>query len=200
MDQSSLRCYYLFFEHEGGYIYNHVTHLIERDFDALERLDKEVLNLVIQMIAISEENLALKNKEYEYDANIFNNNICKRCEQLSSVLTCKELKKLNDECVKKSSNQMNIDVIFEDAFKKCKNFLLKECFRYMLKGPFERGGWGKDFGNNFIDITNIGLLELYNCDEAIYMTSDLRWKNILLNNCNNPFLSETINFYKKFSK
>ena len=181
-------------------IYNPVTHLKERDFDAAERLGNEILNLVIQMVAISEENLVLKNKEYNFDASIFNNNIRERCKQLSSLLTCKELTKINNECVKKSNGQMKVDVIFDDAFKNCKNYLLKECFRYMIKGPFERGGFGKDFGNDFIDITNIGLLELYNCDEAIYMTSDSKWKNILLNNCNYRFLSKTINFYSNFAK
>lgn len=69
----------------------------------------------------------------------------------------------------------------------------------MLK-LFEGVEFGKPFNNDFIDFTNVGLLDKFPVGDAVYLTEEFTWTKILYENKNNPQAQETIRFYKRFSK
>jgi hypothetical protein len=68
----------------------------------------------------------------------------------------------------------------------------------MVKKLFISGGFGEKFNNDFIDLSNLILLDRFPEGTAVYITEESFWKNVLFSNQNSINAKNSVSFYNKF--
>ena len=70
----------------------------------------------------------------------------------------------------------------------------------LLTKLFDGGGFGKSFNNDFIDFSNLSLLDSFPVGSAVYLTDESIWRNFMYENKEYLPIKASIKFYERFLK
>ncbi len=186
------------YKHVGLPSYDPIEHEFFRDYNAKESLREIMLNLFVEILAVSEVELSLAKKEWMYNSHEYNNRIIDKCKILSSEIKYSSFKEVNKQCSKRTNKRITIDYVLEQLLSDFPASLKKESYCAMVKKLFISGGFGEKFNNDFIDLSNLILLDRFPEGTAVYITEESFWKNVLFSNQNSINAKNSVSFYNKF--
>lgn len=168
--------------------------------DAKEILNEQLWDLIIQILSKTRVRQEIASREESVDVNEYNRRIV---EQYYYLIRDKYkdnkhcLGRLLKDCKRRTSGKVGIDRIVRFAFGKSDFDINMLGYKKLLEDQFSNSGIGKKFCNHFIDMTIVAMVESFNKDNVIVLTSDEVWQDILLNS-ENRCKRINVDFYNKY--
>ncbi len=184
------------YKHAGLPSYDISSHQFYNDYNAKDSLRELMLNLIIEILSVSDVELQMAKKGIRLDNTEYNKHIIENYKVYSKTITSKSFARENIACKKRFGNRMNIDSVLSLMMDRIPASLTKECYVSMVKKLFSSGGFGKSFNNDFIDFSNICLLNRFPEGTAIFITNDSYWRSFLLSHKDNSFARLSADFYE----
>lgn len=185
------------YKHAGLICYDPNSGEFYKDSNAKDYLRDLILNLVVEMISVSDVELQLTKKEFKYDAGEYNGRIVDNCRKYSKLIKAETFSQINRKCSKRTNNKVNVDYVLRELLFESPESLKKDSYIYLVKRLFVSSGFGKTLNNDFIDFSNMILIEKFQVGQAIYITTDKPWQDFLFQHKDNDYVAPTINFYKQ---
>ena len=186
------------YKHAGLPSYSIITKEFYTDYNAKKELPKYMLNLIAEIIATAEVELSLSKGEWNYSIEEYNRRLAEKYMQLSHSLKVDSFKKLNTDIKKRTKKRISIETVLDDLMAGFSESLKKECFHYMVEKLFNSGGFGERFSNDFIDFSNLLMIERFYPGETVYLTGDKKWTRFMELHKDNPFVKQSIEFSEQF--
>ena len=187
-----------YYEHAGYPTINLSTGENYIDYNAKDKLREYIRNLVIEIIAVAEAELPILKNEIEQTTTEFNSKIEKNIIELSRIIFDGYFRKINLKAEHLTNGKLNIEKVLDMMMSNCPDSLKKDSFIFMVKNLFNSGGFGKTLNNDFIDFSNMILVEKFsNCD-AVFMTYEKKWKEFLETQSRNMYANYSNQFCEEY--
>lgn len=189
----------LYSHSEGFYYYNPDKKRLCKGKDSKYLLGKMVFDQIIQILAVTKvERRIIVNNEGEIGLCEFNKRVTETYYEVKQSMENQRFSKLMKQHMQKTKNIANIDSIADHLLINFKYPLQKEAFKLLLHRVFDSNGFGKTFSNDFIDMTNLCIVEHFRLGFAAYLTVDKAWQEFIFDNQKNPHTKASLYFYNNF--
>ena len=168
------------------------------DDDAKNHLRERMLNLIIEILAVSEVELSLAKGEWEFNNNEYNGKIVENCMILTKEIHSDSFRAANQRCSKRTKKKINIHTALDQLMAAFPDNINKRSYTMLLTKLFDGGGFGKSFNNDFIDFSNLSLLDSFPVGSAVYLTDESIWRNFMYENKEYLPIKASIKFYERF--